>query len=273
MKRLIAFIFLTAFAAGLHRQTVFAQERQPVELSVFAAASLTEALNAVADQYASHERDVKCSFNFAGSQQLAQQIRQGAPADLFLSANMKQMVEASKSGRIDTAASKIFARNRLVVVFPKDNAAGLRSLRDLSAGGLKLVLADKAVPVGEYSLQMLDRCSLNASYGASFRRDVMKNVVSYEENVRVVLSKIVLGEADAGVVYTSDISPHVSQGVGTIEIPDEFNVIASYPAAVVLDSKHLDRAGKFLSYLLSDEGQAVLARFGFMPIARKGAGK
>ena len=251
----------------------FAQEDRAVELNIFAAASLTEALNAIAGQYTSLNSGVNISFNFAGSQQLVQQLSQGAPADVFASANMKQMIEAAKSGRIDSASSKTFARNRLVVVYPKENIARLRSLRDLAKDHIKIILADKAVPVGQYSLDVLEKCTRSAEYGSFFRQDVIKNVVSYEENVRVVLSKIILDEADAGIVYTSDISQNARHDVGTIEIPNEFNVVVTYPVAVVLDSKHRRQAEKFVAYLLSDDGQVILARFGLITIVSKGSGR
>jgi len=179
-----------------------AQEAKKIELSVFAAASLTECFNAMAEQFSAQNPEVTFSFNFAGSQQLAQQIAQDAPVDVFVSANVKQMLEAAKSGRVDSADARVFVHNRLVVIFPKENVEGIRSLRDLGKSHLKIILADKAVPVGQYSLDFLDKCVKNAAYGSSFRDEVLKNVVSYEENVRAVLAKVQLGECDAGIVYS-----------------------------------------------------------------------
>ena len=273
MKRTTLIILLVAIEVMFFGPASVAQQSHALELNVFAAASLTEALDAIAGLYTAQDQGVKISFNFAGSQQLAQQIGQGASADLFVSANMHQMSEAAKSGRIDTSAFRIFAHNRLVVVYPKENGAGLLSLRDLTKDHIKIILADKAVPVGQYSLDVLEKCARSPEYGSLFRQDVIKNVVSYEENVRVVLSKIIMGEADAGIVYTSDISQNARHEVGTIEIPEKFNVVAAYPVAVVLDSKHREQAEKFMAFLLSDEGQTVLARFGFIPIRSKGPGR
>ncbi|HTX17435.1 MAG TPA: molybdate ABC transporter substrate-binding protein [Bacteroidota bacterium] len=243
-----------------------AQPEDNVRLTVFAAASLTECFNAMAREFASAHAAVTFSFNFAGSQQLAQQIAQGAPVDIFVSANRKQMEEAAKSGRIDTSQTRIFASNRLVVVYPKENVEGLRFLSDLSRPHLKIVLADKAVPVGQYSLEFLDKCEKSLAFGPGFREYVVANVVSHEENVRAVLAKVVLGEADAGIVYTSDVSERVRNDVGTIEIPDSLNVIAAYPIAPILDSHSPRLAGEFVAFILSEQGRAVLSRFGFVPL-------
>lgn len=269
MVRTILCVMLAGIGDCCLPAVSFAQESRGVELNIFAAASLSEAFDTLAEQYRVANREVRISFNFAGSQQLAQQVNQGAPADVLVSANMKQMTEAAKSGRIDTASIKIFAHNRLVVVCPKDNVGKVHSMRDLRSSHLKIILADKAVPAGQYALDVLDKCSRSPVFGTTFRQEVLRNVVSYEENVKVVLSKIILGEADAGIVYASDISERVLANVGTVEIPDEFNVVATYPIAALLDSKQLDYAEKFVAYVLSDEGQAVLVRFGFIPTSTK----
>jgi molybdate transport system substrate-binding protein len=243
-----------------------AQQAKTKELTVFAAASLNEAFSAIAAEYQLTNPATKITFNFAGSQQLVQQIAEGAPVDILVSANLRQMNEAVKSGRIDGASVKIFAHNRLVVVCPKENRAGIRSLHDLSKPHLKIVLADKAVPVGQYALDVLEKCSRSAAFDSSFKQNVLSNVVSYEENVKAVLSKIVLDEADAGIVYTSDISKSTEQRVDAIEIPEALNVTATYPIAVVRDAPSRELADKFVQYILSDEGQRTLARFGFIPV-------
>ncbi len=243
-----------------------AQQAKTKELTVFAAASLNEAFSAMAQGFEHTNPGTKITFNFAGSQQLVQQIAEGAPVDIFASANMKQMNEAVKLGRVDSASVRVFAHNRLVVVFPRENSARIRSLHDLSAPHLKIVLADKAVPVGQYALEFLEKCNRSAGYDSSFKQSVLSNVVSYEENVKAVLSKIVLGEADAGIVYTSDISKSVSERAGTIEIPDSLNVIAEYPIAIARDASLREQAEKFVRYILSDQGQHILTRFGFIPV-------
>lgn len=265
LSQRILFIHIIVWLTVLFQHEAAAQQTTN-ELSVFAAASLSEAFRAMAAEYESTHQGEKITFNFAGSQQLVQQIAEGAPVDIFASANMKQMNEAIKSGRIDSASVRVFAHNRLVVACPKKNSAGIRSLHDLSAPDLKIVLADKAVPAGQYALEFLEKCDRNAAFDSSFKQRVMNNVVSYEENVEAVLSKIILGEADAGIVYASDISNNAGQRVDAIEIPEALNVAATYPIAVVRHAPSREQAVTFVQYILSGEGQRTLARFGFIPV-------
>ncbi len=266
MTQKILFIFFIVFLVVSFKQDVVAQQAKEKELTVFAAASLNEAFGAMAEVYESANPGLKITFNFAGSQQLVQQIVQGASVDVFASANMKQMLEAVKSGRIDSASIKVFVHNRLVVVFPKENSAGIHSLRDLDRPHLKIVLADKAVPVGQYALEFLEKCNRRTAFDSLFKQNVLNNVVSYEENVKAVLSKIILGEADAGIVYTSDISKNAQERIDTIEIPEALNVIATYPIAALRDSRSHEQTEKFVQYILSAEGQNILGRFGFIPV-------
>ncbi len=253
---------------GEMNQPLVAQTGTTTELTVFAAASLSEAFQTLGNNFEARHHGVKLQFNFGGSQQLVQQMVQGAKADIFASANMKQMTGAIKSGVIDTATVRTFARNRLVVIVPKDNPAHLTQLKDLAKGNIKLILADSSVPAGQYSLQVLDLCSKLHEFGASFRHNVLKNVVSYEENVRAVLIKVRIGECDAGIVYTSDIVHDSLQSVHRIEIPDSLNVIAEYPVALVREGTSRRLAGEFLEYLLSDEGSRVLWEYGFIGVNR-----
>jgi molybdate transport system substrate-binding protein len=236
-----------------------------VTLNVFAAASLQDAFGEIGRNFQAANPDAQVAFNFAGSQQLAQQISQGAPADVFASANQAQLNVAIQAKRVASGAGATFARNRLVVVLPKDNPAKLQTLQDLGKPGLKIVLAAKEVPAGQYALDFLDKAVKDAAYGAGYKDTVLKNVMSYEDSVRAVLSKVALGEADAGIVYTTDVSPATADKVARIDIPDALNTIAVYPIAVLLDSPHPDLAKKFVDYVLSDAGQKVLAAYGFIP--------
>ncbi|MCU0493234.1 MAG: molybdate ABC transporter substrate-binding protein [Chloroflexaceae bacterium] len=234
------------------------------ELTVFAAASLTDAFTAIGKPFGDANNAI-VSFNFAGSQQLAQQLGQGAPADVFASANRAQMDVAISAGRVISGTQQTFVRNRLLVVTPLENRAGIATLQDLAKPGLKLVFADKAVPVGQYSLDFLDKAAQDSSFGAAYKDAVLKNVVSYEQSVRAVLAKVQLGEADAGIIYTSDIALDASK-IQRIDIPDGLNTIANFPIAVVKDSKNAVLAQKFVDYVLSAEGQRVLASYGFLPV-------
>ncbi len=237
---------------------------ESIELTVFAAASLTEAFTEIGQRFETEHPGARVVFNFGASNQLAQQLGEGAPADVFASANKAQMAAAVGSSRIVSGTEQTFVRNRLVVIYPKDNPAGLAELKDLAKPGLRLVLAAKEVPVGQYALDFLDKASADADFGAAFKDGAHANVVSYEENVRAVLSKVALGEADAGIVYTSDISGQSADAVGRIDIPNALNTIATYPIAAVGDSAHPELARAFVDFVLSAQGQAILARYGFI---------
>lgn len=262
---LVALFALLLSACGVRPAETPRTAPPNVELQVFAAASLTEAFQALGKLFSAANPGVTVVFNFAGSQQLAAQITQGAPADVFASANRRQMEVAIESGRVISPTVQTFVRNRLVVVTPQANPAALATLQDLAKPGVKLVLADPAVPVGQYSLDMLDRAIQDATFGAAFKDTVLNNVVSYEENVRVVLTKVLLGEADAGIVYTSDVALDRAR-VGQIAIPDALNTIASYPIAPINDSAHPEQAQRFVDFVLSADGQTILAQYGFLRI-------
>ncbi|HEU4323177.1 MAG TPA: molybdate ABC transporter substrate-binding protein [Roseiflexaceae bacterium] len=235
------------------------------ELNVFAAASLTEAFGEIGRAFESANPGALVVFNFAGSQQLAQQIGQGAPADVFASANRAQMNAVITSGEVISGTEQTFVRNRLVVITPKDNPAGITGLADLAKPGVKLILADKAVPVGQYALDFLAKASQQPEYTATYSATVVGNVVSYEENVRAVLGKVALGEGDAGIVYSSDVVGASAAQIAQIAIPDQLNTVATYPIAPLAGSANAALAQRFIEYVLSPEGQQTLARYGFIP--------
>lgn len=234
-------------------------------ITVFAAASLRSAFTELGANFQKANPGISVGFSFAGSQQLAEQIANGAPADVFASANQAQIGTAAKTGRIDPSAAHIFARNRLVVIYPQTNQSGLNRLQDLSTPGIKIVLANKNVPVGAYSLAFLTTASAKSEYGSDFGAAVLSNVVSYEEDVRAVFNKVALGEADAGIVYASDMFAGDSSAVAKIDIPDELNTIANYPIVALNTSANPALAQAFVNYVLSQEAQAVLTKHGFGP--------
>ncbi len=235
-------------------------------LTVLAAASLTQPFTEIGQQFEAKNPGAKIMFNFAGSQQLAQQLDQGAPADVFASANQKYMDGAIASGRVEKDAFKVFAYNGLVVIYPKDNPVGLSTLTDLAKPGLRIDLAAKEVPAGEDSLDFLDKAANDPAFGGSFKDDVLKNVVSYEDDVKAVLTKVSLSEADAGIVYLSDISQDAIDKIGKLDIPAPLNVIATYPVAAIQNSKNPEMAKSFIDLLLSAEGQKVLEKYNFVPV-------
>jgi molybdate transport system substrate-binding protein len=259
----VLLLALPALAAcGTSSTSGGATTRQNATLNVFAAASLTGAFGEIGKNFETKNPGVKVVFNFAGSQQLAQQIGQGADADVFASANTTQMNNVIKSGQIDANASRVFIKNKLVVVFPKDNP----KLQDIAAPGVKVILADKSVPAGQYALDFLDKASATADFGADYKANVLKNVISYETDVKQVLSKVGLGEADAGIVYTSDATGASGAQVNHIDIPVALQTIATYPIAATKASKHADLASAFIDAVFTSEVQAVLAKYGFLSI-------
>jgi molybdate transport system substrate-binding protein len=236
----------------------------PVVLNVFAAASLTESFVEIGKHFESANPNVRVEFNFAGSQDLRAQIESGAPADVFASANEKEMEAARAESLVKNDTIHDFARNRLVVIFPKDNPAKIAGLADLAKPGVKIDIADVSVPVGKYAHQMLDQTAADPAFGPEFKQHFLANVVSMEENVKSVLTKIRLGEADAGVVYVTDVTPDASHDVASLDIPDRFNQIAHYPIAIVAKAAHPDLAKKFEALVLSDDGQAILRQYHFL---------
>jgi molybdate transport system substrate-binding protein len=239
--------------------------KEPVTLTVFAAASLTDAFTEAGQTFTEANPEVNVTFSFAGSQELATQINEEAPADVFASANHKQMDAAIVSGRINRTAPQIFVQNRLVVVVPDDNLGGINTLEDLAKEGVQLVFAAAEVPVGQYTVDFLTKATESGEFAAGYQEAVLANVVSYEQNVRAVLTKISLGEGDAGVVYASDVVGTEAENVLVLEIPDDLNTIAQYPIAPLNDSEQGDAAAAFINFILSTEGQAILAQYGFIP--------
>jgi molybdate transport system substrate-binding protein len=169
-------------------------------------------------------------------------------------------------GRIAEDAPQPFVENALVVVYPEGNPGSLQRLQDLARPGLKIVLAAEPVPAGRYALEFLDKASQDPAFGENFRGEVLQNVASYEENVRAVLTKVVLGEADAGIVYVSDAFSASPDKIRTLEIPVAFNVRANYPIASISDTAHADLTNDFIDFVLSNAGQNILADNGFTPI-------
>ncbi|HXS23764.1 MAG TPA: molybdate ABC transporter substrate-binding protein [Gemmatimonadales bacterium] len=239
-------------------------QQKPADLTVFAAASLKDAFSEAADVLGKRNPPIAVRYSFAGSQQLVLQLEQGAAADVVASADQRWM-QVAQDGGLVAGTPVIFARNRLLVITPASNPGRIDRLEDLGKRGLKLVLGAEAVPVGKYSREALDRLRGAPGFGTDYSKRVLRNLVSEEENVKAVVSKVQLGEADAGIVYVSDVTPPVRKAVRTIEIPDPYNVVAAYPIAVLRQSQQPAAARAFVEYITSAEGQAVLARHGLLP--------
>ncbi|HYK12150.1 MAG TPA: molybdate ABC transporter substrate-binding protein [Gemmatimonadales bacterium] len=232
-------------------------------LTVFAAASLQEPFSALGDSLEHARPGLKVVFNFSGSQTLALQIQQGAPADVFASADDRWMTTVKDSGHV-RGTPRVFAHNQLVVIIPASNPGHIAELADLGRPKVKLVLAAEAVPAGKYARTVLANLSKKPGYGAAFAERVIANVVSNEENVKAVVTKVRLGEADAGIVYGSDATPDVQ----TLGIPPDANAIADYPIAVLSRGPDREDAVAFVALVLSPKGQHVLSARGFTPAPR-----
>ncbi len=231
-------------------------------LTVFAAASLKEAFTTIGARFdAAHGSTTR--FNFGGSDTLATQLAQGAPADVFASANQTQMKVVQAKGLI-AGMPTTFARNRLVVIVPRGNPGHIYNLADLGNPGVRLVLAAPSVPVGKYASAAFAVMARDAAFGPAFLARIARNTVSNETDVKAVAAKVVLGEADAGVVYVTDVTPAVAPKVAQIAVPGAYNQVATYPIAVTKGSGNASLARAFVADVLSPAGQGVLRARGFL---------
>ena len=235
-------------------------------LTVFAAASLTDPLTQLVNSLMESQAGLDITLNFAGSQTLVTQVDEGASADLLLLAGTGPMDRAIEANLI-AGTPEVFARNQMTVIVPTDNPAGLTTPADLAGEDIRLVLAAPDVPAGQYARESMCRMGQDEStYGPAFVDRVAANLVSEESSVKAVLAKVALGEADAGIVYVSDITPDQADSIVTIPIDPAVNVIATYPGGVVAGGNEA-LATWFLGVLLGTEGQRVLADFGFLPVS------
>jgi molybdate transport system substrate-binding protein len=248
MPLAVVLLVVAVVAAGCGGNDDSPGGESPTGIKVFAAASLTAAFNQLGERYTAANGGTKVSFNFAGSQALATQIRQGAPADVFASADVPNMDKARDL--VDPPQN--FASNRLRIVVEKGNPRGVKSLDDLAGKDLKVVLAAPQVPAGRYAEQILDRAGVSVQ------------PVSLEDNVKAVVTKVSLGEADAGIVYATDVTAGGDKIEG-VDIPKDQNVTATYPIATVKASKRQQQAQAFVDLVRSPDGQRVLEGFGFLP--------
>ncbi|MER7110095.1 molybdate ABC transporter substrate-binding protein [Streptomyces sp. NPDC000229] len=218
----------------------------PADLTVLAAASLTDVFKAAGAAYEKENPGTRITFSFAGSQELIAQVRQGAPADALVTADTRSM----DSVRAETGTPAVIARNRLVIATTEGNPRAVDELKDLGDPKLKVVLAAPEVPAGKYSRKILDA------------QKIAVKPVSQEPNVRAVLSKVELGEADAGLVYKTDAAGAPDK-VDAVDIPDAQNAVAQYPAATLKQSRNTEAAAAFVAWLSSPKAQKILQDAGF----------
>jgi molybdate transport system substrate-binding protein len=216
-------------------------------LTVLAASSLTDTFGELATTFQEQNPDTEVRTSFGGSSELLTQIEQGAPADVFASADGDKMHNALQEDLVNEPQA--FARNRPVIIVPRDNLAGILGLQDLANPGTKLVLAQDT--------------NADYEYGENLEQQVMNNVVSREANVRASGNRVALAEADATFVYITDVTPEIEDQVEVIEIPQDLNVVPTYPIATLKEANNPEIAQRWVDLVLSDEGQRVLEEYGF----------
>jgi molybdate transport system substrate-binding protein len=250
MKRaLVALAALAVLMATV--QAASAQQKPSGEITVFAAASLTESFDAMAKQFQKKYPGVDVRFNYDASSNLATQINQGAPADVFASADADNLQKTIDAGTV-TPPPLVFAKNRLEIAVEKGNPKKIKSLADLQKSGLVVVLCADQVPCGKYAAESFAKAGVTVS------------PASKEENAKATLSKVSIGEADASIVYVTDVKAAKGTTSG-VKIPDKVNVIATYPVGVVKASQNATAAKAWVKFVRSKEGQAILRKFGFLP--------
>ncbi len=257
--RLCALAWLLAYCCGIASLALGQAPSRP--LTIYAATSLTDAFEALAAAFAEVEPAAEVLLNFANSSTLAAQINAGAPADIFASANEKQMALAVAGGRISEDAVRTFAHNQLTLIVSAQSDITLDSLAQLAQAPLLLVLAAPGTPIRAYTDAML--ASADAEYGGRYQQRALERLVSEERNVRQVVARVALGEADAGIVYQSDVIGDVRDQLVVIAIDARHNQLASYPIAPLADAADAALAAHFIDFILSPPAQAILREYGF----------
>jgi molybdate transport system substrate-binding protein len=250
-KPLLSFV-VVALAACSSSSSSSGSSAASTELTVFAASSLTAAFGQIGTDFEAANPGVHVTYNFGSSTDLATQIGSEGTADVFASASGTAMDTVEEDPGVEDRTD--FATNQLVVITPTDDPAGISTVQDLAKPGVKVVLAAERAPVGDYARQMLDETGLS--------KDVLAGVVSNEADDASVVAKVSSGEADAGIVYTSDIS---GSDVRPVTIPEKEQVTATYPIAAVVGAPQPDDASAFVTYVAGSQGQATLASYGFGP--------
>ena len=233
-------------------ETTTTQAAPTGNLTVLAAASLSESFKELGTAFEGLHPGAKVTFSFDASSALATQANNGAPADMFASADQTNMKKVTDAG--NASGPRTFARNRLAILVQKGNPKGIAQLADFTRSDVIYVLCALTVPCGNYGKQALDKAG------------VTRAPASYEANVKGVVTKVTTGQADAGIVYVTDAKA-AAANANDVDIPDNLNVIASYPVAVLKQASHPDVAWALVDYLLSPQGQAILAKYGFLPLA------
>jgi molybdenum ABC transporter molybdate-binding protein len=233
-----------------------------IEMFALVAANATDPFTDLIEEFEQEHPEVNVEATFAGTQIIRTQLEQGANADLFLSADLEHIEAVEEQGLIDEFLP--VSNNKVVIVVPKEDRVGVDSLEDLATKKVKLVIGTDTVPIGKYTRQVFENAK--ATYGKDFPEKVMSNVVSLETNVKQVLQKVSLGEAEAGIVYPTDVTPEFLKKVKIIEIPREYNVVATNYISVPNEAPNKDLAEKFMEMMLSVKGQETFVKYKYDPV-------
>lgn len=233
------------------------------ELVIFSVAPFTEAFEDLGAQFRADHPDVTLTFNFAGGPQLAQQMNEGAAVDL-LAFNEQLLPRFVQTGRVISGTEQLFTYTQPVVVVPASNPAQITTLADLATPDTKIVLGSEETAIGQYSLRLLEKAAQVPDLGTEYRDAVLNNVVSYETSVRAVLAKVIVGEADAAIVYASDLVGADADQVEQIALPEDLTTMANFYLVIPSDTTQAELAQQFIDYARSDVGQRVLEQYGFM---------
>lgn len=259
-RTVLVFMFIASvlIAVGCSQSAKPRAKEWTKDITVFAAASLTESVEEIANNF-EHSESIR--LNYAGSKTLRTQLENGAPADIFLSANEKHYKDLVEQDIL--LEGKMFVKNEMVLVLSKEGAEHIKGLEDLKEP-MKLILAEEGVPAGNYARTVIE--NLDGLYGEGYSDAVMENLVSCESNIRQVMMKIVLGEGDAAICYRTDITEDVKDEVVVYEIPDEYNVTARYWMGLVNKETILEESKAFYDYFDQEESLAIFEKYGFITI-------
>lgn len=267
-KRSVFFTFISMIlvlsmcsCSSVSSKNVAADKKASKEkIIVLAAASLTEAFTEMGKDL-EKEKNIKTSFNFAGSQQLVTLIEQGAPADVFASADTKNMDKVINEKKVE--GSTIFTKNQLVIGKFKDSKIDISSLKDLGKDGVKIVVGDKSVPCGAYFYKAIDKAVMDKTIDKDTYNKILKNIKSSELNVKDIVSKVAMGNADVGIVYRTDINKSNQDKIQIITDEEFSKQKVEYPIAIISGSNHKKAAKAFIEYLTSNKGKTLMSKYGF----------